>query len=338
MLVALRLEPVAEAQELTSRSAPDCRPAHRFRDDLVLYGSDAERRCLPSEGPARWQARYAPVWPRAWEVRRGLPEAFRLVHVTFLVDTRRGGLLQTEEARPQNINGEVMAGAPSACPGLLLMTLSYAGSAPVQRRLALRPDRAAVPHSPWPRPFAPRCPPRRRPLCSPFATSTGPTSSSHSSSATASWPSRRQRPGHDWRGRRWRSPVPVQKGFCACHVGSTTTRGSPRRSLRYRHRPLPSVGRKTAPRTCSCRSIPRLRPPLCERFTSASRDNPHHWGQWFATPSPVSDFHQSPLPVSGTVRCINTGHESGPAMATVQAQFLPPAPQKNSETFCRRTP
>ena len=25
-----------------------------------------------------------------------------------VVDTRRGGLLQTEEARPQNINGEVM--------------------------------------------------------------------------------------------------------------------------------------------------------------------------------------------------------------------------------------
>jgi pimeloyl-ACP methyl ester carboxylesterase len=46
----------------------------------------------------------------------------------------------------------------------------------------------AVPHSPWPRPFAPRTPPQPRPLCSPASLllRAGPTSPSRSSSATAS--------------------------------------------------------------------------------------------------------------------------------------------------------
>src|SRR4029450_393958 len=59
----------------------------------------------------------------------------------------------------------------------------------------------------------------------------------------------RQRPGHDWRGRRWRSPGSRAKGFCACQglrrrgVGMCLAISTPAG--------LPSVGRNTsAPRTC----------------------------------------------------------------------------------------
>jgi hypothetical protein len=49
----------------------------------------------------------------------------------------------------------------------------------------------------------------------------------------------RQPPGHDWRGRRWRSPGSRAKGFGACQ------------GLRRRGVGMPSVGRRTsAPRTC----------------------------------------------------------------------------------------
>src|SRR5271167_1915024 len=59
----------------------------------------------------------------------------------------------------------------------------------------------------------------------------------------------RQRPGHDWRGQRWRPPGSRAKGFCACQglrrrgVGMCLAISTPA--------VLPSVGRKTsAPRTC----------------------------------------------------------------------------------------
>ena len=59
----------------------------------------------------------------------------------------------------------------------------------------------------------------------------------------------RQDPGHDWQGRRWRSPGSRAKGFCACQglrrrgVGMCLAISTPA--------VLPSVGRKTsAPRTC----------------------------------------------------------------------------------------
>ena len=59
----------------------------------------------------------------------------------------------------------------------------------------------------------------------------------------------RQRPGHDWRGQRWRPPGSRAKGFCACQglrrrgVGVCLAVSTPA--------VLPSVGRKTsAPRTC----------------------------------------------------------------------------------------
>ena len=42
------------------------------------------------------------------EVREVLLEAFRVLGPRHLVDAGRGGLLQPEEARPQNIDGEMM--------------------------------------------------------------------------------------------------------------------------------------------------------------------------------------------------------------------------------------
>ena len=42
------------------------------------------------------------------EVREVLLEPFRVFGPRHLVDAWRGGLLQTEEARPQNIDGEMM--------------------------------------------------------------------------------------------------------------------------------------------------------------------------------------------------------------------------------------
>jgi hypothetical protein len=111
MLVALRSETVAEAQELRLIDRrQDCH--HRRLDDLVLYGSDAERPLsairLRNIGPARWQRSIRSRLDATVEVREVLLEAFRVSGPRHLVDTRRGGLLQTEEARPQNINGEVM--------------------------------------------------------------------------------------------------------------------------------------------------------------------------------------------------------------------------------------
>ena len=42
------------------------------------------------------------------EVREVLLDAFRVFGPCHLVDARRGDLLQAEEARPQNIDGEMM--------------------------------------------------------------------------------------------------------------------------------------------------------------------------------------------------------------------------------------
>jgi hypothetical protein len=59
----------------------------------------------------------------------------------------------------------------------------------------------------------------------------------------------RQPPGHDWRGRRWRSPGSRAKGFCACQ--GLRRRGASMRLAISTRAVLPSVGRKTsAPRTC----------------------------------------------------------------------------------------
>jgi hypothetical protein len=83
----------------------------------------------------------------------------------------------------------------------------------------------------------------------------------------------RQRPGHDWRGRRRRSPGSRARGFCACQglrrrgVGMCLALSTPA--------VLPSVGRKTsAPPNLSYAAQYLACALPCERFTSALADNP----------------------------------------------------------------
>jgi len=111
VLIALRSEPVAEPQEfrLVDRRQ-DCH--HRRLDDLVLQCGDAERPlsaiCLWNISPARWQRSIRSRLDARVEDREVLLEAFRLFGPCHLVDARHSGLLQTEEARPQNIDAEMM--------------------------------------------------------------------------------------------------------------------------------------------------------------------------------------------------------------------------------------
>src|SRR6516162_6265889 len=120
----------------------------------------------------------------------------------------------------------------------------------------------AAPHSPWPRPFAPRAPPRPWPLCS-LASSllrAGPTSPSLSSSATASGLLDKvpATTGGDGDGD---LPVPVQKA--SAHARVYYDAGSAWVS-HYRHRPCCLLwdGKHRHPELVLRRSIPRLRPPL----------------------------------------------------------------------------
>src|SRR4029077_927682 len=111
VLIALRSEPVAEPQELRLIDRrQDCH--HRRLDDLVLQGSDAERSLssirLRNISPTRWQRSIRSCLDARTEIREVLLEAFRVLGPCHLVDAGRGELLQPEEARPQNIDGEMM--------------------------------------------------------------------------------------------------------------------------------------------------------------------------------------------------------------------------------------
>jgi len=111
VLIALRSEPVAEAQELRLIDRrQDCH--HRRLDDLVLQGSDAERPLpairLRNISPTRWQRSIRSCLNARMEIREVLLEAFCVLGPCHLVDAGRGELLQPEEARPQNIDGEMM--------------------------------------------------------------------------------------------------------------------------------------------------------------------------------------------------------------------------------------
>src|SRR5580700_5306561 len=111
VLIALRSEPVAEPQELRLIDRrQDCH--HRRLDDLVLQGSDAERPLpairLRNISPTRWQRSIRSCLDARTEIREVLLEAFRVLGPCHLVDAGRGELLQPEEARPQNIDGEMM--------------------------------------------------------------------------------------------------------------------------------------------------------------------------------------------------------------------------------------
>jgi len=111
MLVALRSEPVAEAQELRLIDRrQNCH--HRSLDDLVLYGSDAERPLsairLRYVLPARRQRSIRPCVDASMQVQEVRLQATCVFGPRHLVDARRCGLLQTEEARSQNGDVDVM--------------------------------------------------------------------------------------------------------------------------------------------------------------------------------------------------------------------------------------
>jgi hypothetical protein len=105
----------------------------------------------------------------------------------------------------------------------------------------------------------------------------------------------RQRPGHDWRGRRWRSPGSRAKGFCACQglrrrgVGVCLAISTPA--------VWPSVGRKTsAPRTCltPLNTSPAPSPVNASRLSS--RTTRASLGASAVRYSfTVTDFHRLPL-------------------------------------------
>ena len=111
VLTALRSEPVAEPQELRLIDRrQDCH--HRRLDDLILQSSNAERPLstirLRNVSSTRWQRSIRSCLDASVEVREVLLEAFRVFDPRHLVDTRRSGLVQFEEARTQNIDVELM--------------------------------------------------------------------------------------------------------------------------------------------------------------------------------------------------------------------------------------
>ena len=130
VLTTLRSEPVAEPQELRLVDRrQDCN--HRRLDDLIFQCSDAERPlsaiCLWNISPARWQRSIRSRLDARVEVREVLLKAFPVFGPGHLVDPRRGGLLQTKEACPQNIDGEVMQERRQLVLSVPVDGFSYAG-------------------------------------------------------------------------------------------------------------------------------------------------------------------------------------------------------------------
>ena len=105
----------------------------------------------------------------------------------------------------------------------------------------------------------------------------------------------RQRPGHDGRGRRWRSPGSRAKGFCACQ--GPRRRGASMCLAISTPAVLPSVGRKTsAPRTCltPLNTSPAPSPVNASRLPSrAARASLGAGAVRYAFT--VTDFHRLPL-------------------------------------------
>src|ERR1700720_258210 len=79
---------------------------------LCSPNRDAERPLpairLRNISPTRWQRSIRSCLDARTEIREVLLEAFRVLGPCHLVDAGRGELLQPEEARPQNIDGEMM--------------------------------------------------------------------------------------------------------------------------------------------------------------------------------------------------------------------------------------
>ena len=111
MLVALRSETVAEAQELRLIDRrQDCH--HRSLDDFVLHGGDAKRPLsairLWNILPERRQRSIRPCVDASMQVQEVRLQAVCIFDPRHLVDARRCGLLQTGEARSQNVDVDVM--------------------------------------------------------------------------------------------------------------------------------------------------------------------------------------------------------------------------------------
>src|SRR5215831_15756238 len=101
VLIALRSEPVAEAQELRLIDRrQDCH--YRRLDDLVLQGSDAERSLpairLRNISPTRWQRSIRSCLNARMEFREVLLEAFCVLGPCHLIEPVRGALLYTGAA------------------------------------------------------------------------------------------------------------------------------------------------------------------------------------------------------------------------------------------------
>ncbi len=72
-----------------------------------------------------------PFGRETWRTERCLLEAFRVFGPCHLVDARHSGLLQTEEARPQNIDAEMMQERRQFILSVPGDGFSYCGPAPV---------------------------------------------------------------------------------------------------------------------------------------------------------------------------------------------------------------
>src|SRR4029077_4800995 len=111
MLAALRSETVAEAQELRLIDRrQSCH--HRSLDNLVLYGRDAEGPLsavsLRYVLPARRQRSIRSCVDASMQVQEICLKVLCVFGPRHLIDARRCGLLQTEEARSQNVDVDVM--------------------------------------------------------------------------------------------------------------------------------------------------------------------------------------------------------------------------------------
>ena len=177
-------------------------------------------------------------------------------------------------------------------------------------RLCVRTELCRDPHSPWPRPFAPRAPQQPRPPCSlASALLTGRVRLLHRAHCRLRPPafpatSRPRRTGTAMKISRFLRA----KGFCACQ--GLRRRGASMCLAISTPAVLPSVGRKTsAPRTCltPLNTSPALLP--CERFTAppsrAARASLRAGAVRYAFT--VTDFHR--LPLAGLPRAHPSRHD-----------------------------
>jgi hypothetical protein len=130
MLVTPEPEPVTEAEKL--RFIDRCQDCKHCRlDDLVLQSGDAERPLsairLRYVRPARWQRSIRSCVHTSVKICEVGLDVLHVVGPRHLVDTRRSGPLQVEEARPQNIDADVMQERRQLALSVPGDGISYAG-------------------------------------------------------------------------------------------------------------------------------------------------------------------------------------------------------------------